>query len=276
MVSRVQSSLGGSLRWIVVWVALLGALSGCAVVPLPTPGPRPEGPPAGALSVAPLPRGYVPTFEEPLDEKGQPPHFSPPYRIAIDAGVVRQNLLRSLHERGGFRSVDPLEAPPKALPSEVLRGAQAAGSDLLLEVSLDDAEVRLVETNGLHGFKIAVLIVSSILIFPAVDPLNWFLPGEEYGVTLHATWRLTEVSTGKRIGRGYLESTASDSFAAFGFGYTRPWYVIGFLRAPGCIDPEEWEEIGSQLKERAQAQLEVDLIESVEKARFGEPESKGN
>jgi len=254
---------------LTLWTGL-GA--GCAAVPLATPGPPPSGPPAGSLSVAPLPRAYVPTLEEPLDEQGQRPLFTPPYRIAINAAEVRQSVLRSLDQRGGFESVLPLEAPPKALPSELLRAAQAAGSELLLEVTLDDAEVRLLETNSLHGFKIAVLIVSSILIFPAVDPLNWFLPGEEYGVTLHATWRLTEVATGKKLGRGYLESTASDSFAAFGFGYTRPWYVIGFLRAPGCIDEEEWEEIGSQLVERAQAQLQADLIEAVEKARFGEPE----
>ena len=258
--------------FLALWVGL-GA--GCAAVPLPEPGPLPEGPPAGALSVAPLPRAYVPTLEEPLDEQGQRPLFTPPYRIAIKAGEVRQGVLRSLDSRGGFASVQPLEAPPKALPSELLRAARAAGSELLLEVTLDDAEVRLLETNNLHGFKIAVLIVSSILIFPAVDPLNWFLPGEEYGVTLHATWRLTEVATGKKLGRGYLESTASDSFAAFGFGYTRPWYVIGFLRAPGCIDEEEWEDIGSQLVERAQAQLQADLIDAVEAARFGQPSQPG-
>lgn len=256
--------------FLALWVGL-GA--GCAAVPLPTPGPAPEGPPAGALSVAPLPRAYVPTLEEPLDDQGQRPLFTPPYRIAVEAGEVRQKVLSALASRGGFQRVQGLEAPPKALPSELLKAARAQGSELLLEVTLDDAEVRLVETNGLHGFKIAVLIVSSILIFPAVDPLNWFLPGEDYGVTLHASWRLTEVATGKKLGRGYLESTASDSFAAFGFGYTRPWYVIGFLRTPGCIDEEEWEEIGAQLLERAQAQLEVDLIEAVEAARFGTPPS---
>lgn len=263
---RWRAPLGALL--LTLWV---GLGTGCATPPLPSPGPLPEGPQAGALSMAPLPRAYVPTLDEPLDDQGQRPLFTPPYRIDVDAGEVRQNVLRALSQRGGFRSVDPLEAPPKALSSELLKAAREQGSELLLEVTLDDAEVRLLDTNGLHGFKIAVLIVSSILIFPAVDPLNWFLPGEDYGVTLHASWRLTEVATGKKLGRGYLESTASASFAAFGFGYTRPWYVIGFLRTPGCIDEEEWQEIGSQLVERAQAQLEVDLIQVVEQARFGEP-----
>jgi hypothetical protein len=254
--------------FLTLWVTLG---TGCAAAPIPMPGPPPEGPPAGALSMAPLPRVYVPTLQEPLDAQGKRPLFTPPYRIDVDAGEVRQNVLRALSQRGAFESVDPLEAPPKALSSELLRAARERGSELLLEVTLDDAEVRLIDTNGLHGFKIAVLIVSSILIFPAVDPLNWFLPGEDYGVTLHASWRLTEVATGKKLGRGYLESTAKASFAAFGFGFTRPWYIIGFLRAPGCIDEDEWEDIGSQLVKRAQAQLEADLIEVVEQARFGEP-----
>ena len=51
--------------------------------------------------------------------------------------------------------------------------------------------------------------------------------------------------------------------------------MIGFLRAPGCIDEEEWEDIGSQLVERAQAQLHADLIDAVEAARFGEASESG-
>ncbi|MBL4844489.1 MAG: hypothetical protein JKY65_03090 [Planctomycetes bacterium] len=253
---------------LLLWLALGFGLGGCAATPLPTLGPLPEGGQAGELWVTPMARGYVPTLEEPRDDQNRLPLFSPPYRIAVEARPIRELVLNDLRERGGFKRVESLEAPSRALPSELLRAARAAGAELLLEVSLDDATVRFLGTNSLHGFKIAILIVSSIMIFPAADPLNWFLPSEEYGVTLDATWRLTDVKSGRQLGQGYLESTASGSFAAFGFGYTRPWYLIGFLRTPSCIDEEEWEGIGAQLVERAKVQLEVDLVRAVEAARF--------
>ena len=253
--------------------ALAAACAGCAAPAPPDYGPPPSGPRAPALLVAPLPRTYTPTLEEPKDEEGRPPLFSPPFRIALDAAPLQGDLVAVLGERGGFQRVGPLEAPPSSRHAERVSAAREAGAKLLLEVSLDDAEVRLVETNGWHGVKVGVLIVSSILIFPAVDPFNWFIPGEDYGVTLHASWELTDLETGARLGRGYLRSSAKDSFAAFGPGPTRPWYVIGFLRTPGCIDPEEWQEIGSQLLEPARAQLLADLVRAVEANR--RPQASG-
>lgn len=269
-----RASAFAALLGTLVAGPLLG-LSGCAAPPPPSFGPAPGGAPARALLVAPLPRDYTPTLEEPLDEQGRAPTFSPPFRIALDPGPLQGELVSALAQRGGFERVDALGSPSSSTHAERLGAARDQGAELLLEMSLVDAEVRLVETNGWHGVKVGVLIVSSILIFPAVDPFNWFIPGEDYGVTLHASWELTLVRSGARLARGYLQSSASDSFAAFGPGPTRPWYVIGFLRTPGCIDPEEWQEIGSQLLDRARAQLLVDLTHAVEGARHPTPTPGG-
>ena len=125
--------------------------------------------------------------------------------------------------------------------------------------------MRLKEKNGLHGLKVATLIVSSILIFPAVDPLNWFLPGEDYELNYSLRWRLSEVS-GDELAGGYLELGAWDSFAAFGPGPTRSWFIIGFLRAPGCLDEEDWREIGAQLEQSAERELRVGVTAALEEA----------
>lgn len=195
--------------------------------------------------------------------------FVPPYRPAVEAEELRDELAELLSTRGAFERVVRLEGADSS--SALRQAARQQGARWLLEVWLEDVSVRLKEKNGLHGFKIAVLIVSSILIFPAVDPLNWFLPGEDYEFGYSLRWRLSEVS-GDELAGGYLELGAWDSFAAFGPGPTRSWFVIGFLRAPGCLDEEDWGEIGEQLEASARRELRVGLTAAAESALRADPD----
>ena len=110
------------------------------------------------------------------------------------------------------------------------------------------------------------LIACSILIFPAVDPPNWLLPGEVYGIEQRARWKVTDPA-GKVLARGEVKVTTTDRFAAFGPGATRPWFIIGFLRVPGCLDEEDWGVISSQLEPRAQVDLARALVKAVEAER---------
>jgi len=253
--------------WNRLWASFLPLLlllaSGCASfapTQLPAPPAARSGP---ALALAPFRVSYDPSSERGLGPEGDPEPFVPPYRPSVASEELREELAELLGARSAFEQVLRLDA---AESSAELRGAaRQRGARWLLEVWFEDVSVRLKEKNGLHGLKIATLIVSSILIFPAVDPLNWFLPGEDYELGYSIRWRLSEVS-GDEVAGGFLELGAWDSFAAFGPGATRSWFVIGFLRAPGCLDEEDWAEIGDQLEASARRELRVGLTAAVEGA----------
>ena len=46
--------------------------------------------------------------------------------------------------------------------------------------------------NAWYVPKVIIFIASAILIFPGVDPLNWILPGEDYGVVAYGRWSLRD------------------------------------------------------------------------------------
>lgn len=259
---------------------LLVALAcGCTSPPPPTewgPAPEARGP---VLALAPIAVGYSSwrdvvaedLEERPTDDEGEARNdddvrFTPPYRPSVDAAALTQRVAHQLEGRGGFKRVVTLptwrgERAPS--PSELRRAAQEAGAQWLLEIDLDDASTRLKRKNGLHGVKIGVLIVSSLLIFPAVDPLNWFLPGEDYETTYFVRYRISDVK-GDPVASGSLELGAWESFAALPPAHHREFYVIGFLRTPGCLDAEAWGEIHADLAERAEHELLVGLVHGVE------------
>ncbi|MGE0708164.1 MAG: hypothetical protein AB7N76_00860 [Planctomycetota bacterium] len=244
---------------------LLATLAGCASAPPPTPlGPPPPAGAGPALAVAPFALRYEPSAARPRQADGALEPFAPPYRPALDLAALRERVGALLRERGGYRSVALLPPGKETSSPELREAARRAGARWLLEVWLEDAGVRLRGRNGLTAFKVVVLIVSSILIFPAVDPLNWFLPGEDYELTWYARFRVSEVDGGAERAAGYLELGAWDSFAAFPPAPTRGWFILGFLRAPGCLGEEHWQEIAEQLEDRARAELERGLVTAVE------------
>ncbi len=264
---------------------LLGVatLAGCAGAPDPlaTPLAEPLGP---ALAIAAPTVAYTPTATRTVWESGDPeaPGWAPlecadcherlptaagppprcaecgatrvrlafatPYRPTVDASDLQRALVERLEARRTLARVLALPPPaPGAPPGDPLAAARAAGAAWLLDLAVEDAEVAMLRTNWLQPVKVAILIVSSILIFPAVDPPNWFLPSEVYGTTLRVRWRLREVEGGAEVATGTFEATAEDAFAAFWPAPSRGFFVIGFLRAPGCLEEEHWAGVAEHL-----------------------------
>ncbi|MCO5165152.1 MAG: hypothetical protein M9894_02135 [Planctomycetes bacterium] len=195
--------------------------------------------------------------------------FTLPYRPATDLAAARARAATLLAERGVFERVhllpddDPTLDPDLGVTPEVRHvwreTARARGARWLLEPVLEEARVELLEKNGLHALKVVTLIVSSIFIFPAVDPLNWFIPGEDYGVVQRLAWRVTDLDEGPG-GEGQRELVTRASFADLGPGPTRGFFIVGFLRAPGCLDEEDWAHIAGQLTEVAAEDLARGLV----------------
>ena len=248
-------------------------------------GPPPSGPAAGALAVAPVRVSYEATRDRPRVEAGEVPlgshhtltcaaceedqrmagldlvppcpecghqvfttPFVRPLRPALDAAAITAELRDALAARGGFAQVVALDAS-----DDPVAAARAAGAELLLELALTDARCELTDTNWIQPFKYVVLIASSILILPAVDPLNWVLAGELYGLEVRARWRLRDLASGALVGEGELAPQIVEPFAAFGLGVGgRPWFLVGFIRVPECLDEADWEVIAGQLQDAAQ------------------------
>lgn len=231
--------------WLGLALAVWGV--GCATVPEPLLGPPPPGPPAKALKVS-LVADYAPT-----DLSAAPEAFRPPFRPRLDPGPLEQRIAETLRERGGFERV------------EVGSNAKA---ELRLELVLEDARVVLEGRNWVHPLKIVNLIVSSVLLFPTVDPLNWVLPGEDYALQARVRWELRDYRD-VLYGKGLLKPAFSDSFAGFGLGGIagRPWFYLGFIRVPECLDPEDWAVISSQLEVHAQTVIAESAVLAAEGAR---------
>lgn len=201
--------------------------------------------------------------------------FSTPYRPATDLAATRARAGALLVERGVFERVhllpddDPTLDPVVGVTPEVRHvwreTARARGARWLLEPVLEEARVELIEKNGLHALKVVNLILSSIFIFPGVDPLNWFIPGEDYGVVQRLAWRVTDLDDGPG-GEGLRELVTRASFADLGPGPTRGFFIVGFLRAPGCLDEEDWTHVAGQLTEVAAEDLARALVGAAEGA----------
>lgn len=200
------------------------------------------------------------------------PAFSRPYRPRTETEPVRARAAALLEQRGAFERVVLLPADdprPAGLAPGQLRAAwretaRAKGARFLLEPTLEDARVELIEKNGWHWFKVLDLIVSSILIFPGVDPLNWVIPGEDYGVVQALAWRVTDLETDTPVAEGRLQRVTRASFNDFGPGPSRGFFIVGFIRAPGCLDEEDWVDIHAQLAEVAAEDLAAAVVLAAE------------
>jgi hypothetical protein len=201
--------------------------------------------------------------------------FTPPFRPRVDDAAIRARASELLLSRGVFAKVDALPADdpkvePGLEPTPEMRHvwaemAKARGARFLLEPVLEESRVELLEKNGWHAFKVVNLIVSSIFIFPAVDPLNWVIPGEDYGYVQRLRWRLTDLErpeAGSAVRVQELVTRAS--FNDFGPGPSRGFFVVGFLRAPGCLDEEDWAGICAELKPVAVEELARALVIAAE------------
>lgn len=262
----------------VLMAALLSAtLTACAGPELaPFEPPPVVATPRPTLAIAPLVRLDRASADRTANEQtaqGEP--FLRPFRPRIDLTLVRARAGALLMERGVFSQVEALReddprVEPGLEPTPEMRhvwaeAARASGARWLLEPVLEEARVELLEKNGWHPIKVATLIACSILIFPAVDPLNWLIPGEDYGYVQRLRWRVTDLErpeAGSDVRVRELETRAS--FNDFGPGPSRGFFIIGFLRAPGCLDEEDWAGICAELEPVALEELARALVLAAE------------
>jgi hypothetical protein len=193
--------------------------------------------------------------------------FTTPYRPVIDAARIDARVLALVGQRGALKGVVAVPGgDPDRDRAALLEAARARGADLLFEPTLEDARVELVRTTGAQGLKVAILIVSSLLLVPAVDPPNWFIASEVYGVVATGRWRLLDVATGQLVREAPFRAQTEGTFAELGPGPTRDWHLVGFLRVPSCIDEEEWAEIAAQLVPVAHEDLASAIVVAAESA----------
>ncbi|RMG16631.1 MAG: hypothetical protein D6731_05860 [Planctomycetota bacterium] len=285
-------------RFALLALALVAGGAGCAATAPPLEPP--SGPPGPALAVAPLRQAYVPTAARPVfaevpageravcgacgEELDPAPKarpaacpecgrnalrapFVPPYAPPLLDEEAQRRFVELLARRGTFARV--LRLAPGA-DEELLAQARKGGARWLLSVELSDARTRLLRKNGWHVPKAVLFVLCAVLIFPGIDPPNWFLPGEDYGTEATLRWRLRDVASGETLGRGEERTLlAADSFAAFGLGGvpSRPFYFAGFLRTPGCLDEEAWEGIADTLQPAAREGLARALVRLAEARR---------
>ena len=287
----------------VLLALLLASLAGCAT-PLPTLAP-PEGDPGPTLALAGVTFNCAPTAarletasvgpyerkecvacgeEQPVEQAARAAcvdcgagsfrrAFSRPYVPTFDAAGITERLASTIRERETFASVTTVAAsgpPSRQRSALLLEEAQKAEAEWLLEFEVDSLEVAFLEYNGLHVPTVATFIVCAFLIFPAIDPPNWFLPGEDYGIRAKGRWRLLAVETGVVLGKGRFErELCRDSFAPIGLGGipSRGFFLAGFLRIPGCLDEEHWRDISQNLKRSGDLGLLHALVVETEARR---------
>jgi len=191
----------------------------------------------------------------------------------FDAAGISEQVASTLRDRGTFASVTLVDAPGPASPKRsalLLNTAEKAEAEWLLELEIDGLEVAFLEYNGLHVPKIVTFVVCAFLIFPAVDPPNWFIAGEDYGIRAKGRWLLRAVKTGVVLGRGHFEhELCRDAFAPIGLGDipSRGFFLAGFLRIPGCLGEEHWRDISQNLKSSGDLGLLHALVREAEALR---------
>jgi hypothetical protein len=283
---------------------LVLVLAGCSSGPqvLPTLEP-PSGAPGPALALAPFTVEWSPTADRPTTDRieanrtvacaecgeEQPrgkverpagcaecghdqvrERFRRPYRPRVELDGLVQQVVARLQERETFARVTALQTSPQANTTARLQAARDAGAEWLLELTLEDLTLDLVEHNGLFVPKLVLFIACAILIFPAIDPPNWWIPGEDYGTELSLRYTLRSAQDGRVLDQGHAEvPLAKASYAPWGLGSvpSRGWFLAGFLRVPGCFDEEDWDQIAQPLEEATLEGLQRALVGQVEARR---------
>lgn len=188
--------------------------------------------------------------------------FKPPFRPALPGDRLRTQVVEGLKQRGSFPDAFGVEGDGE----ERLEAARAGGAEWLLDLNVRDVKVEFLDTNGWQPVKAVVMIVSSILIFPFVDPPNWWIPSEVYGARAEVDWKLTDLADGATLASGTVDVTAEDAFAAFWPAPSRGFFVAGFLRTPSCLEEEHWADVAEHLRPAMEGGVRDGVIGEVETA----------
>ncbi len=232
---------------------LIGA-SGCRASPDHITDWEPLPPPPAsaervALAVGPLALGYRPASPEPPCPNG--------FRNELDAALVRELLVQRLAGSEHFASVAAVgEAPGLSLSDPRWRGdegddvspeilarrallaeAAEAGADHLLWLRINNARVTFEERNDLFIWS---FITWYLFIFP-----GWMIRDETYAAIVNADAFLIEVATGTVLRTDRLKIEVRRDFNDFDRGF---WHILDILRAPDCLDEEDWVGIAEWLR----------------------------
>jgi hypothetical protein len=159
---------------------------------------------------------------------------------ALDAGAISERL--AALRRSASSS-------PYSLPSD-------APASETLEVTIDSAAVRYQSQSGIFPLKVVFVVCFFPLDFP-----NYFISSDRYALTVHAHWRLRDAK-GTVLKEGGAEAKQVGVFGDF----TRGWYFLGFVRQPGCLNAESWEEIAEALRPGAEQAIAEQVVLAVASA----------
>ena len=199
-------------------------------------------PPAGRVSDRPVSvlettRTYEPTA--PGKARGS-------LRPALDGAAISDHVARLLRARAS--------APEVAV---VASSAQAAAGSPILQVALESAVVRYEGQSGTFALKVAFIVC----FFP-LDVPNYFIASDRYTLVARGTWKLVDPETAHTIAEGEAEGRETGIFGDM----SRGWHFIGFVRSPGCLDPEDWDKIATVLRPGAEEAFATSVVVNVERA----------
>lgn len=198
--------------------------------------------------------------------------FSPPFRPRLRLDVAGR-AAAALGRRATFERADALpevaagaSLPGPARLDALLATARARGARWLLVPRVERCAVEY-ETNGAFAGEVAIFIVCAVLLVPGLDPPNWFIASEDYFIQTRGAARVVDVATGRDVADVPFTVETRGSFAELGPGPTREFHVVGFVRAPGCLDEEEWDEVAAQLLRCAEGDLVNAIVRAAESVR---------
>lgn len=107
--------------------------------------------------------------------------------------------------------------------------------DLLCEITVTKVRAGYVGTNGLY---IPNLLLWMGFVWPA-----WFIPDEDYDVTVEAQVRFVAVATGREVWSRTIEANVAESFDDFQRGVI----LFGEIRVPGALDETNYRAVAGYL-----------------------------
>lgn len=233
---------------------LLGLLAGCGGLE-----PRPAAPvPLGVrladkkLALLEVTRGYDPTPEGKA-------HGS--LRPELDMAAITKHLETELVLRNAAATLPPSKDDPLGrFPVDVAvvaSGTTPEPGATVLKVSLESASVRYEGQTGIVPLKVAFVVMFFPLDFP-----NYFISSDRYTLVTRGRWKLQDTASGRTVAEGDAEGRETGVFGDL----SRGWHFIGFVRSPGCLDPEDWERIADVLRPGAEEAFATAVAVAVEKS----------
>lgn len=234
-------------RTLFTGLAMVLAASGCGgpeILPLeddPTLQPLAEESPADvSVGVAPL---VIDFNAEQLNRAYAAENSR--YAVRLDPASLRHSLMETIRRFSIVRSIDALDLRPGEDP---IARADAAGLDLLLRLTVREAETSYVGRNGKYVWAVLFFLG---LLWPA-----WLVPDEVYKERIVLDAELIDVRSESTVMSRQLVAEVTASLDDF----DRGWGPFGLLGIPQSHGPGNWEAVHEVLGPAAEVELERRLL----------------